>query len=144
MADRGTLHEDLHRSQSDEAGSERSFGIVFAVVFALVGLLPLVHGGAIRPWALIVAGAFLVVALAVPRVLRPANRLWFRFGRLLHGIVTPVVLGLVFFSTVTPTALILRLTGKDPMTLRFEPERQSYWIRRDPPGPPPETMKNQF
>lgn len=144
MVDRGTLHEDLQRSQSGEAGSDRSFGIVFAVVFAIVGLLPLVHGGTIRPWALVIAGAFLVVALTVPRILKPANQLWYRFGRLLHGIVTPVILGLMFFSTVTPMALIMRLMGKKPLALRFEPERQSYWIRRDPPGPAPETMKNQF
>lgn len=144
MADTGAFHEDLKRTETVEAGSERAFGIVFAVVFAVVGLLPLLGGSTVRPWALMLAGGFLLAAAAAPRVLRPANRLWFRFGRLLHGIVTPLVLGFIFFVTVAPTGWLMRLFGKDPLSLRFEPDAPSYWIRRDPPGPAPDTMKNQF
>ena len=144
MEDTGALHEDLRRTADVKAGSERSFGIVFAAVFAAIGLWPLAGDGGVHWWALVVAALILAAALVAPRVLEPANRLWFRFGRLLHGIVTPLILGLIFFSTVTPTALLMRLTGKDPLALRFEPGKPSYWIRREPPGPAPDTMKNQF
>jgi len=144
MTDIGALRESPRRADAVEAGSERGFGFVFSAVFAVVGLWPLTGGGAVRMWALGLAGGFLLAALAAPRLLRPANRLWFRFGQLLHGIVTPVVLGIIFFVTVVPTGWLMRLFGKDPLNLRFEPEAPSYWIRRDPPGPEPDTMKNQF
>ncbi len=144
MAVRQTLHEDLERSRDVETGSDRSFGVIFAVVFAAIGLFPLVKGAPVHWWAVILGGAFLLVALAAPRVLAPLNRLWMRFGGLLHSIVTPVILGFVFFTTVTPIALILRVLKKDVISLKFEPERESYWIDREPGAPEPETMKNQF
>lgn len=127
-----------------QMGSERSFGWVFAVVFAVVGLFPLQDGGAIRWWALAVAALFAAAALLAPRILRPLNVVWFKFGMLLHHVVTPVVMALLFFGTVTPVGILMRLTGKDPMRLRRAPEARSYWIDRAPPGPAPETMKNQF
>ena len=80
----------------------------------------------------------------MPKILSPLNRLWFRFGLLLHHIVNPVVMALLFFTTVTPMALIMRLLGKDPLRRKFDPEADSYWIPRQPAGPAPETMKNQF
>ena len=144
MLDTGAFHEDLRRCDTVDVGSDRSFGIVFAVVFAVIGFFPLVGDGEARIWALVLAGGILLAAVAAPGFLHPANRLWFRFGRLLHRIVTPLILGFIFFSTVTPTGWLMRLFGNDPMNLRFEPETPSYWIRRDPPGPAPDTMKNQF
>lgn len=140
---RGT-HEDFSRKHAIKAGSERSFGIVFAAVFALVGLAPLWGGGAARIWALGIAASFLVVTLARPALLGPANRLWTRFGLLLGAIVAPVVMALVFVVAVVPTAAILRLAGKDPLRLKFEPAADTYWLRRDPPGPDPTTMPRQF
>ncbi|WP_254431060.1 SxtJ family membrane protein [Magnetospirillum sp. LM-5] len=125
-------------------GSERSFGLVFAVLFAIIALWPLKDGGDIRLWALGAAAAFLVAALAAPQLLKPLNFLWFKFGMLLHHIVTPLVMGLLFFLTVTPVGLLMRATGKDPMRLKRDPAAASYWIERAPPGPAPETMKNQF
>lgn len=144
MAEKRTFHEDYGRKDEVEAGSERSFGVVFAAVFAIVGLLPLWDGGAVRGWALIVAVAFLAVALSAPRLLGPLNRLWFRFGVLLNRVVSPLILGLLFFTTITPTAIVMRLAGKDSLRLRFDPGAASYWIERKPPGPEPETMRNQF
>lgn len=138
------FHEDLSRGEIAAGGSERAFGIVFAAVFAVVGLWPLAGGGAVRAWALAVAGALVAVALARPRWLAGPNRLWARLGHLLHKVVTPVVMGLVFFATVTPVALIMRALGKDPLALRFDRGAQSYWIERRPPGPAPATMRNQF
>ncbi|MBX9635105.1 MAG: hypothetical protein K2X44_09005 [Magnetospirillum sp.] len=136
--------EGQQLSDSVQMGSERSFGLVFTVVFTIIGLWPLKAGGDMRLWALGGAAAFLLAALVVPRMLRPLNLLWFKFGQLLHHIVTPVVMGLLFFLTVTPVGLLMRATGKDPMRLKRDPKAVSYWIDRTPPGPAPETMKNQF
>ncbi|AVM75643.1 SxtJ family membrane protein [Magnetospirillum gryphiswaldense] len=127
-----------------QMGSERSFGIVFAVVFALIGLWPLKAGGDMRLWALGLAALFLVVAFVAPKLLKPLNLLWFKFGLLLHKIMTPLIMGLLFFLTVTPVGMLMRATGKDPMRLKRDPDAASYWIDRDPPGPPPDSMKNQF
>ena len=138
------IHEDFSRRGEIEAGSERTFGIVFSAVFAIMGLYPLLNGGEARIWVLIIAGVFLLAALVAPRILRPLNRLWSRFGLLLHKVVSPVIMGLLFFVVVTPTALIMRLAGKDPLRLHFDPEARTYWIDRRPPGPEPQTMRNQF
>ncbi|OAN49262.1 hypothetical protein A6A04_03870 [Paramagnetospirillum marisnigri] len=127
-----------------EMGSERSFGIVFAVVFAILCLLPLKSGGSPNWWLGGVGAAFLAVALVAPRLLKPLNKVWFLFGLLLHKIVSPLVMGLLFFGTVTPVALIMRALGKDPLKLKHDPAAASYWIDRRPPGPAPDTMRRQF
>ena len=143
-SNRAGFHEDLGRKEEIKGSSDRSFGLVFTVVFALVGLWPVFFGNAARPWALGIAAVFLIVALARPALLAPLNTLWLKFGLLLSRVVNPIVIGLLFYSTVTPIGLVMRLLGKDPLRLRFEPAATSYWIERDPPGPPPESMKNQF
>ena len=122
-------------------GSERSFGLVFAGVFALVALLPLRHGLPLRWWALAAAAVFLIVALARPAWLAPLNRLWFRLGLALGAVMTPVMMGLLFVVAVIPTALIMRLLRKDPLHRRLSPEAETYWERRDTqPGP----MREQY
>lgn len=128
-----------------EVGSERGFGIVFGVVFAIVAVWPLVFGGGgIRFWALAIAAVFGVVAFVRPGLLRPLNRMWFKFGILLGKIVAPLVMMLVFFVAVTPTALIARLLGKDSLRLRpSHKEAQSAWIER-PEQEQTIRMKNQF
>lgn len=143
MPDAGT-HEALNRENEVKVGSDRAFGVVFAVVFTIIGLLPLWSGGEVRIWSLSVAGVFLAAALAYPAILNPLNRLWFRFGLLLHKVVNPIIMALMFFVAVTPVALIMRALGKRPLKLSFEPDATSYWIVRDPPGPKPESMRNQF
>lgn len=125
-------------------GSERSFGIVFACVFALIGLVPWLFGHDLRLWALIIAAIFLATAYFAPRALTPLNRLWFKFGLLLHTIVNPVVMALIFYGAVLPTALAVRAFGKDLLRLKRDPSAKSYWIERDPPGPAPESMTRQF
>ncbi len=124
--------------------SDRSFGLVFAAVFLAGGLWPLLRGGTPRVWALVVAGAFLIASLARPSLLAPLNRLWTRFGLLLNKVTTPIVMGVLFYLVVTPTGLLMRLFGKDPLRLSRDQEADSYWIKREPPGPSPETMTNQF
>jgi predicted membrane metal-binding protein len=141
---RGGLHENLESRTTDAPGSERGFAIVFAVVFVLVGLWPLLSGGPVRAWALLIAAAFLLAGFAAPRILAPLNRLWFRFGMALGRIVSPIVMGILFFGTVMPTGLLMRLFRKDLLRLRFDPAAESYWIPRDPPGPSAESLKQQF
>ena len=138
------LHENLSRSHVAERGSPRGFGIVFAAVFTVIGLWPLMDGEGARVWALAAGAAFLILALMRPSLLAPLNRLWLGLGAVLHRIVNPLVMGLMFFAVITPTALILKLIGKDLLRRRFSPGTQSYWIPRQPPGPEPQSMRNQF
>ena len=143
MPDHGT-HESFRDRDAIKGSSNLSFGIVFAALFAIIGLFPLIGGNSVHWWSLIVAVTFLVLALAIPKLLAPLNRLWMRFGLLLHRIVNPLVMALLFFLVVTPIALLMRLFGKRPLQLDSEADAESYWIPRDPPGPDPETMKQQF
>jgi hypothetical protein len=113
-------------------------------VFALIGLVPLLLGHGLRIWALVVAAVFLAAAYLAPRLLAPLNRLWFKFGLLLHHIVNPIVMALIFFGAVLPTALMVRLFGKDLLRLKRDASAKSYWIERDPPGPEPQSMTRQF
>jgi len=137
-------HERLVVDEVTTGSSNRSFGLTFAIVFAIIALWPLVRGRSVRGWALIVAAAFLVAALALPRVLAPLSRLWLRFGLLLHACISPIIMGLVFYTTVTPIGLVRRLLGQDPLRLRFDRDALTYWIERHPPGPAPDTMPRQF
>jgi hypothetical protein len=125
-------------------GSERSFGLVFATVFTTIALWPLVGGGTIRLWALLLAAAFVVVGWAWPAVLRPLNVAWFRFGLLIGAVTTPIVMALLYVTTFLPTGLVLRLTGRDVLGLQREPSRSSYWAVRDDGSPERGTMKRQF
>jgi Flp pilus assembly protein TadB len=139
-----SLHEDFRRKQEGQGGSDRGFGIVFAAFFALVAVLPVRAHHPVRWWALALAGVFLGVALLKSAWLRPLNRLWTKLGILLGRIVSPVVTGLVFFLVVTPIGLLFRILKKDPLRLAWNGAASSYWIDRQPPGPAPETMRNQF
>lgn len=144
MSDQFGLHEDFGRTDPVKRSSDRATGLVFAAVFAIIALWPLWKSGAVREWALITAAAITIVALAIPRALGPLSRAWHGLGLVLHRVVNPLVMGLLFYLTVTPTGLLMRLFGKDPLRLRFDPEAKSYWIERQPPGPAPETMRHQF
>jgi hypothetical protein len=137
-------HEDLSRRDEVIGPSDRSFGLVFTAIFGILGLLPLWHGRTPRVWALILAGILLLVSILRPSVLHVANRLWMRFGLLLSRVVNPVVMGLLFYVVVTPIGLIRRMSGSDPLKLRFDSQTPSYWLARKPPGPAPDTMARQF
>jgi hypothetical protein len=137
-------HESYDRPEDIQGSSNRSFGLVFGGFFAIVGLLPLVTGGQIRYWALLVGAVFLVLGLAIPSVLAPLSRVWMKFGHLLHRIVSPIVLGIMFFLVVTPVGVLMRLLGKDPLRLKSDREAKTYWIAREPPGPAPESLRDQF
>jgi predicted membrane metal-binding protein len=135
---------DVQGHSSIEVGSERSFGLVFAAFFGLVGVWPLLDAGDLRVWALAVAAVFLLAAFLAPSLLRPLNLLWFKLGMLLGRIVTPIVMFLLFFLTVLPTGLALRLSGKDPMHRKVDKTAPSYWIKRVESPEEHSSMKNQF
>jgi hypothetical protein len=137
-------HESFTRTAPVRSSSDRSFGYVFAAVFTAVALWPFVHGNAVRWWSLAIAAAFLVAALAAPALLAPLNRVWTKFGLLLHKVTNPVIMGVVFYGAVTPTALIMRALGKDPLRRKIDRAAVSYWIQREPPGPAPESIKLPF
>lgn len=137
-------HEDLHRNTDIDGSSDRSFGLVFAGLFLFIALFPLFYKEPFRWWAIIIAAAFALVALTAPAFLSILNRLWTRFGVLLGKVVSPIASGILLFGVFTPIALVMRLTGKDPLRLKLDPNAKTYWIERKPPGPPPDSMTNQF
>jgi len=106
--------------------------------------LPLLHGQTPRWWATGVTAAFALVALVKPAILAGLNRLWIKLGILISKIVSPIALAILFYSVLTPVGAMMKLAGKDPLRLKFDPDADSYWIPRKPPGPPPDSMTNQF
>jgi hypothetical protein len=112
--------------------------------FAVISLLNWWHDGHLWRWTGGTALFFLAAALLYPAGLKPLNRLWLKFGLLLHKVVNPIMIGFVFFGAVLPTGLIMRALGKDPLRLKRQPDANSYWIERCPPGPAPKSMKDQF
>ena len=125
---------------SIKGSSNRSFGIVFFIFFLIIAVYPMFFGQEIRIWSLIISLVFLILGLAKSRILTPLNLLWFKFGMLLGRIVSPVVMGLVFFLVVTPTGLIMRALKKDLLNLKKK-NSNTYWIKKDQIKT---DMKNQF
>jgi Saxitoxin biosynthesis operon protein SxtJ len=138
------LHERFDHQEVAEGGADRSFGLVIGAVLAIFGLWPLLSANRPRLWSLALGAVFIVLALTRPRVLARLNRAWTWVGIGLHRIISPVVLGLVFYTTLTPIGLFLRVLGKDVLRLKFDRSLSTYWILRVPPGPPPDTMRRQF
>jgi saxitoxin biosynthesis operon SxtJ-like protein len=141
---RNSSHEVFSREETTIPGSDRTFGLVMAGAFAVVTAFNGWHGGRFWPWTCGLATLFLATALVRPVLLNPLNRAWLKFGLLLHRIVSPLVMALIFYGTVWPTGLVMRMLGKDLLRLKRQPDAASYWIKRQPPGPAPETMKDQF
>ena len=121
-------------------GSNRSFGIVFFVVFLLIAIYPLSKNGDIRIWALVISLFFLILGLLNSKILTPFNKVWFKFGLILGSIISPLVMGIIFFFVVTPISLLMKILGKDLINLRFN-KNKSYWIEKNGPK---SKMKNQF
>ena len=120
--------------------SNRSFGIVFFIVFLLIALYPLLKDNDLRIWSLIISFIFLILGLINSKILTPLNRLWFKFGLLLGKFISPLVMGIIFFVVVTPIGIIMRLFKKDLLNLKFN-EKETYWIEKKGPK---SKMKNQF
>mgnify|MGYP001188437786 FL=1 len=120
--------------------SNRSFGIVFFIVFLLIALYPLTYSQDIRNWSVIISIIFLVLGLFNSKILTPLNKLWFKFGIFLGKIISPIIMGIIFFLVVTPIGLLMRLLGKDLINLKYN-NNKSYWIEKKGPK---SKMKNQF
>ena len=121
--------------------SNRSFGIVFFIVFLAIALYPLIYSDNLRIWSLIISLVFLVLGIMNSRILTPFNILWMRFGIFLGKIVSPIIMGLIFFLVVTPIGIFMRILGKDLINLKFKKNVKSYWIEKTGPK---SKMKNQF
>ena len=120
--------------------TNKNFGIVFSIVFLIIALFPLINDENLRIWSLIVSTIFLFLGLINSKILTPLNKIWFKFGLILGKMVSPIIMGVIFFLVVTPTALIMRLVGKDLLNLKFN-KYKSYWIEKTGPK---SKMKNQF
>lgn len=138
--------EQLPAAESDEIvpPSERSFGFVFAGFFLLVAIVPGLFGGRFHLWALFVSVGFGAAAFLRPGLLAPMNRVWLKFGLLLHKVISPIALGVIFFGAIFPTGLAFRLLRKDPLRLRFDSNLRSYWIPREAAGKRVGSMRDQF
>jgi len=124
-----------------EKSTEKSFGVIFSIVFLIVSLYPLINSEGLRIWALVISTVFFLIAFVAPKILVLPNKLWFKFGLILGSIVAPIVIALVYFVTVVPTGIIMRLLGKDLLMQKLDKNTKSYWIeRKEKMG----SMKNQF
>jgi hypothetical protein len=139
-----SIHENFFRGGIEGPGSERSFGFVMAAALSVLAVINGWHDGRAWPWLGGAAFSFAVVAYLVPGWLSPLNKVWYKFGILLHALVSPIVMGLLFYVAIWPAGLVFRLRRRDLLRLKRQPESSSYWIVRQPPGPAPGTMKDQF
>jgi len=126
--------------QKIKMGTNRSFGIVFFAVFLIISFYPLLNEGNLRIWSLVVSIIFLLLGLFNSKILTPLNKIWFKFGMILGNIVSPIVMGLVYFCVVTPIAIMMRLLGKDILNIKKN-KKKTYWIEKSSLK---NTMKNQF
>ena len=124
-----------------EKPSEKSFSVIFSTVFLIVSLYPLINSEGLRIWALVVSTIFFLLAFVAPKVFVLPNKLWFKFGLLLGSIIAPIVMAMVYFITVLPTGIIMRLLGKDLLKQKLDNNAKSYWIERSEPMG---SMKNQY
>ena len=121
-------------------GSNKSFGIVFFIVFFIIALFPLINNSEIRIWAVIISLIFLILGLINSKILTPLNKAWFKFGIFLGKIISPLIMGIIFFLVVTPIGLLMKMLKKDLLNLKFN-KHKSYWIEKSEPK---SKMKNQF
>jgi len=119
----------------------KSFGIVFSIVFLLISLYPLINSEGVRLWSIIISAFLLIIAFGAPKLLNVFNDIWFRFGILLGSIIAPIFMALIYFFTIVPTGVIMRLLGKDLLQKKLDKNVKSYWITRDEPVG---SMNNQF
>lgn len=137
-------HETADREEAVPTASNRSVGLVLGITFGLIGAWPMLADAAPRSWALALAAVLILLALTLPRTLTPVAWLWLGLGRVLHVVVSPIIMAAVYGVAVIPTGIYVRLSGKDPLRLKYDPGAQTYWVTRDPPGPDPKSLPQQF
>ena len=121
--------------------SNRNFGLVFFFVFLIVSLWPLINEGSPRYWSIVIAVIFLILGLLNSKLLTPLNMLWFKFGLFLGSIISPIIMGIIFFLVIAPTGLVMKIMGKDLLDKKYDNKKKSYWINRTKTK---NTMKQQF
>jgi Saxitoxin biosynthesis operon protein SxtJ len=140
----GVLHEDLTRDDDTVGPSDRKFGLTIGGIFALIAIWKVIASSAFSlVWGGL-AAVFLISALVQPALLSPLNRVWLQFGLLLHRIVSPIIMALLFFAAVLPVGLLMRAVGKDPLRLRLERDATTYWLPRSDDRLPAQSMRQQF
>jgi len=137
-------HETIIRDDKIEPGSDRSFGLVVGGILLLLSIFQYFNGGTLYFWIGAPGVVLVVLGIVAPKLLHSLNVLWTKLGLMLGRIVTPVIMFLVYIISVVPIGLILRMTGKDLLRMRRGDDKTSYWINRNPPGPTPESLKDQF
>ncbi len=141
-----SFHEDFSRAEDVKGSTDRGFGLTVGGILLLIAVVrTYLHGvGWLQPALGVIGLALVALGLIAPTDLSGLNRAWTRLGLILFRVVNPVVLGLVYFVVVMPLGLLIRTSRRDPLNLKFDPWAESYWVVREPPGPAPETMINQF
>ena len=130
----------LHKSKI-KMNSNRNFGLVFFIIFLILGLWPITNGEEIRIWLILLAFIFLILGIMESKLLSPLNRLWFKFGIMLGAIVAPIVMGAIFFIVVTPIGIVMSIIGKDLLNKKHDKKKETYWIKRETSTG---SMKRQF
>lgn len=137
-------HEPIQSHRKVILSSNRKFGIIFSLIFLFISIWPWLQlGKPVIVWLLIVAIIFALLALFAESSLGPLNRFWFRLGLMMHTFISPIIMAILFYCAVTPMAIILRIGRKDLLRLH-KTQTDTYWIKREPAGPLPGSMKNQF
>ena len=143
-SNRSSIHGNLARKELSTGGSDRAFGVVFFIFFMVIALWPLTNQDDPRLWAILTAALFLTVALLLPTVLGPLNKVWTLFGLLLHKITNPIITGIMYFLVISPIGLLMRLLGKKPLAMKFDAEADSYWIDVSEQQRQGDEFNNQF
>jgi hypothetical protein len=138
------FHEDFTREEKVKGSSDRTFGLTFAGVFTLLACLAFWKHTPHWTWWAALAVITFIFAVLRPQIFKPANKLWMLLGLMMFKVVSPLTLGIIFYGVMTPMAILFRWRKKDLLKLEYKHAEPTYWILRQPPGPPPETMKNQF
>tara|TARA_B100000989_G_scaffold289146_1_gene260610 strand:- start:2438 stop:2827 length:390 start_codon:yes stop_codon:yes gene_type:complete len=128
------------KKEQNKLPSNRSFGILFFLVFLIIGIYPLLKDGDLRIWSLIISTIFLILGLLNSSILYPLNKIWMKFGYLLGAIIAPIVMALIFFGVVTPTGIFMKIAGKDLLNLKKK-DKKTYWIKKEKLK---SSMRNQF
>ncbi|MCK4410148.1 MAG: hypothetical protein KAW67_08685 [Candidatus Eisenbacteria sp.] len=139
----GVIAEEVKAVRSDP-GHLRNFGLTMGVALAIFGGLFFWRDRAVAPYLFILAAAFLLLATLAPKALKPVQRIWMTLATVLGWVMTRVLLSIVFFIGITPIAFIARVVGKRFLNLKFEPDRESYWEKREPPTEGMERYESQF
>ena len=137
------FHERVTGEQS-ERSSDRAFGLIFSVFLLIVAIVPVFRGRPLRVWAIFLSPLFLTVSLIRPGWMSPLSSAWHRFGLLTQRITNPIIMAILYFIVITPFGILMRLLGRDILHLKWDSDSSSYWIVRQPPGPAPDSMRDQF